>query len=620
MNKSNNKNESINNLYRDKTKKINQDYLNEHNKSNYDHMLSKVMNDKELDSMINSLKENMDFYEKYKNKNKSNDKFNDIFESNIIQDDLKSLSTEEIKFLNEIESDIEEANDLENLLNSIENERSNFKKNIYIEYLNTEDEILKNEFSLYKKIEEEFYELLNEIDSTNIPFIFDVTKEQKRRNKIFSKIKKIANKLWNDAFFLFYSFGIIKLYKYFNNKMFNKEVVEYFKILISRNEWSIDAEKKYYSSKLIEKVEELDNNARELKYIEFFRSLTHHIFLTLINQYKDILYKESIQKCYKKENISNEEFIEKKNFLDKLFEILANQSYEENKNIFNDKEKNKYDSLDDVNKKNDYAFKVIHKKIYKLASYLTSHQTNYKIDDFDNESMIEVNNVTKIYMSKDLNVCPINNLNLKIKKGEFVVLLGASGSGKTTLMNMMSGIDSVTFGDMIVNGNNISIFNNKDLTTFRENNVGYIFQRYGLVPNITIGENVKLGAYLSNRINPTKNNRNYLMSEEELDDILLKLDLLEHKNKYPYQLSGGQQQRVSIARTIAKKPSVLFADEPTGALDETSTKIVIDLLKYINKKYNTTIVMITHDEKNTNYASREIHLKGGKIIKDIKKD
>ena len=201
----------------------------------------------------------------------------------------------------------------------------------------------------------------------------------------------------------------------------------------------------------------------------------------------------------------------------------------------------------------------------------------------------------------------LSNINLKIKKGEFVVILGPSGCGKTTLLNIISGMDNATYGDTIIAGENLIDYNQGKLTTFRRNNIGYVFQQYGLLPNLTVRENIEIGQNLQHqksRIIP-------------IDEILKSIDLNTQANKYPNELSGGQQQRVSIARSIAKNPNILFGDEPTGAIDEQMSKNILNLFVDINRKYKTTIIIVTHNPILADLATMVINISNG-TIKDIK--
>ena len=196
----------------------------------------------------------------------------------------------------------------------------------------------------------------------------------------------------------------------------------------------------------------------------------------------------------------------------------------------------------------------------------------------------------------------LKGIDIGIDKGEFCVLLGPSGSGKSTLLNIIGGIDSADEGYISINGEKTADMNEKALTMYRRKHLGYIFQMYNLIPNLNIKENVEVGAYLSD--NPL-----------DVDDILKTLGLYEHRHKLPNQLSGGQQQRTAIGRAIVKNPDILLCDEPTGALDYNTSKEILQLIETVNQKYNSTIIMVTHNDAIKNMADKVIKLRDGVIRK-----
>lgn len=220
---------------------------------------------------------------------------------------------------------------------------------------------------------------------------------------------------------------------------------------------------------------------------------------------------------------------------------------------------------------------------------------------------IKLKNVNKIYKSGEIETIALKNINLDIKQGEFVVILGPSGSGKSTMLNVISGLDNPSSGEIFYKDEKISDYNENQLTLFRRENLGFIFQQYNLLQNLTVSENVEIGSSIGK--NPL-----------DINEVLSSVSMIDQKNKYPYQLSGGQQQRVSIARSIAKNPSIVFADEPTGALDEESGKQVLEIISNMNEKYKTTVVVITHNPNISSIGDRVIKMNSGEIVEIIKND
>ncbi|MFZ7119594.1 MAG: ABC transporter ATP-binding protein [Eubacteriaceae bacterium] len=218
---------------------------------------------------------------------------------------------------------------------------------------------------------------------------------------------------------------------------------------------------------------------------------------------------------------------------------------------------------------------------------------------------IVLKDVSKVYKLGDIETYALKNISITIDDGEFLVILGPSGSGKSTLLNVISGLDDVTSGEIKFNNEIISNYNSKELTYFRRGNLGFIFQQYNLLQNLNVRENVEIGSAIGK--NPL-----------DIDEILEKVHLLSQKYKYPSQLSGGEQQRVSIARSIAKNPSILFCDEPTGALDEDTGKRILDIIQKMNEEYSTTTVVITHNPNIALMADRVIKMNSGKIEEIVK--
>ena len=221
-------------------------------------------------------------------------------------------------------------------------------------------------------------------------------------------------------------------------------------------------------------------------------------------------------------------------------------------------------------------------------------------------TLIEVKNLNKIYGSGEAEVKALKNINLNIEQGEFVAIVGQSGSGKSTLLHLIGGGDISSSGEVIIDGKNIYKLKEKDLSILRRRKLGFIFQFFNLIPVLTAQENIEMPVLLDNE----------KIDKKYMNELLRILGLEERKNNYPSQLSGGQQQRVSIGRALANKPSIILADEPTGNLDSKNSKEVLELLKYCAKKYNQTLILITHDINIAKSADRVITIEDGEITSD----
>ena len=222
--------------------------------------------------------------------------------------------------------------------------------------------------------------------------------------------------------------------------------------------------------------------------------------------------------------------------------------------------------------------------------------------------ILKVENLSKIYGKGENQVKAVDNISFSIEKGEFVAIIGASGSGKSTLLHMLGGVDRPTSGKVYIEGKDIYSLNDDQLAIFRRRQVGIIYQFYNLIPVLNVVENITLPCNLDGKE----------INNKRLDDLLHTLGLENRKNNLPNQLSGGQQQRVSIGRAMMNEPAIMLADEPTGNLDSKASEEIVSLLKLSNKKYNQTVIIITHDEKIALEADRIITIDDGKIIKDFK--
>ena len=220
---------------------------------------------------------------------------------------------------------------------------------------------------------------------------------------------------------------------------------------------------------------------------------------------------------------------------------------------------------------------------------------------------LEIRGIKKSFGTGDSRVNVLKGLDLNIEKGEFCVLLGPSGSGKSTLLNIMGGIDGADEGSITIEGERLEDMTEKKLSLYRRKHLGYIFQMYNLIPNLTVRENIEVGAYLSEQ-------------PLDVDELLHTLGLYEHQRKLPNQLSGGQQQRTAIGRAIVKNPDILLCDEPTGALDYHTSKEILKLIETVNQRYGNTIIMVTHNDAIKDMADRVVKLRDGMIRKNYRNE
>lgn len=219
-------------------------------------------------------------------------------------------------------------------------------------------------------------------------------------------------------------------------------------------------------------------------------------------------------------------------------------------------------------------------------------------------SFLSLEHVKKIYRSGDMEVTALSDISLSLSEGEFAVILGSSGAGKTTLLNLLGGMDSATSGKITLDGKDITALNKKGLCDYRRNDVGFVFQFYNLMPNLTALENVEIAVEIC---------KNHLSPKETLEQV----GLSDRLNNFPAQLSGGEQQRVSIARALAKNPKLLLCDEPTGALDYVTGKKILQCLYDVSKKNGKTVIVVTHNQALRDIADRVFYIRSGVIEKTV---
>ena len=227
------------------------------------------------------------------------------------------------------------------------------------------------------------------------------------------------------------------------------------------------------------------------------------------------------------------------------------------------------------------------------------------------ENVLKISKIEKYYGNKSSLTKAIDNISFEVGKGEFVAIMGASGSGKTTLLNCISTIDKVSSGNIYSAGKNITKLKGNELNKFRREELGFIFQDFNLLDTLTAYENIALALSIQNV--------KFKEIDKRVKDVAAKLDITKVLNKYPYQMSGGEKQRVASARAIITNPKLILADEPTGALDSKSSKMLLESFKYLNEEINATILMVTHDAFTASYANRVIFIKDGKIFNEINK-
>lgn len=228
---------------------------------------------------------------------------------------------------------------------------------------------------------------------------------------------------------------------------------------------------------------------------------------------------------------------------------------------------------------------------------------------------LSINDLKKVYNTGEVPYTALKDISAKISEGKITVIIGPSGSGKSTLLNILGGIDRADDGQVCIDDDDITKFNDSQLTEYRQNKIGFVFQFYNLIPNLNVYENVELAANLIKLPGLSKHEQ-YQRKKEDICNILKAVGLFDKKDSFPNELSGGQQQRVSIARALVKKPRLLLCDEPTGALDSEMSKEILKLIANINKENKTNIIIITHNLAITEMAHRIITIKNGKVVND----
>lgn len=227
------------------------------------------------------------------------------------------------------------------------------------------------------------------------------------------------------------------------------------------------------------------------------------------------------------------------------------------------------------------------------------------------QNILKIENLKKYYGTKNNITKVIDNISFTVNEGEFVAIMGASGSGKTTLLNCISTIDTVTAGKIIINNKDITEIKDRDIASFRRNNLGFVFQDFNLLDTLTIAENISLSLIIN------KKNENKI--DEMVNDIAKRLDIEGILDKFPYEVSGGQKQRCACARALINNPKLILADEPTGALDSKSSRMLLETMDEINKNLDATILMVTHDAFSASFCQRILFLKDGNIFTEILK-
>lgn len=437
--------------------------------------------------------------------------------------------------------------------------------------------------------------------------LFDDNTKQMDADRLYDFICYVESTNVDNKIFPYKLSSIIKLNRYSRKQLFYTNKMYWLRdvrlricIINHQSTYLLNRSIKKISKKLINVTNDIEN----LK-VSFADRYHAQLVDKLAKSKKDIKYEQNQKDIAIKQAAKKKESIRKINLLCAKFNVLKNKRNKDlvdNKTAYNVAKFTKNEYL--INKSK--IFDTYYEQKDEIKKQIIRLKDEYKnFSEFDSQELaVVLKNVVKYYNNKVLATKVLSNINLEIKKGEFVVILGPSGCGKTTLLNIISGMDNATYGSTIVAGENLIDYDQSKLTTFRRNNIGYVFQQYGLLPNLTVRENIEIG----------QNLQHYKSRIIPIDEILESIGLSKQANKYPNELSGGQQQRVSIARSVAKNPNILFGDEPTGAIDEEMSKNIMNLFVDINKKYKTTIIIVTHNSILADLATMVINVSNGTII------
>lgn len=377
---------------------------------------------------------------------------------------------------------------------------------------------------------------------------------------------------------------------------------------INKNEFGEKKKRGYHQAESLQDEIAEEITAQETEIAKNPDNQSHDRVSEILNQNES--NQEAVEAEVLEENIESKKDEEQQLELDERIREEVDTDFNSESNNDHLKTKKKVNTKRQQKKLQKQAYKSLSKDDRKAlkeraknVEKLNKPHKGPKTLPLSDDNIIELKDVVKYYSNGYIITQILKGVNLEIKRGDFVIILGPSGSGKTTLMNIISGLDRASDGVTNVCGTDLINLKDNELTKFRKDNVGYVFQQYGLLPNLTVRENVEIGANLQ----ADKSKR------LDVFEILESVGMLEHKDKFPHQLSGGQQQRVSIARAFAKNPTILFGDEPTGAIDEEMSKMVLKQFVDINRKYQTTVIIVTHNPIFEGLGDLVVKIKDGNI-------